>query len=134
MAETAETANFSKATLMRVGRLLNPGEEKGHLAKLAEMSGATRKAIRNWTLPESDPQHRKMPATAKRSIALLAYLSMTGFLNQKRMAEILALESAMEADQEAFMKAARQVSRVLRKTGVANDTEDQPAEGAAAAE
>lgn len=113
----ADAPNFSRATFARVAKLLDPssGKGKGQFMQLAQMAGVSRKAIRNWMLPESDPQHRAMPTTAKRTIAILAHLAMTGYLNEKRMNEIVALENAMAADQDVFQKVARRMSVALRK-------------------
>jgi hypothetical protein len=95
-------ANYTKATLTRVGRLMSTGEanEPPALVKLAKSGAFGRKAIYNWSLPETDPQHRKMPRIAKRMIAMLAYFSAAGLLTDKRLEEIMALEATFENEKE----------------------------------
>ena len=110
-------ANYSKQTLIRVGRLLNGNETSGHLARLAEWTGFGRKAIRNWTQPEDDAQFRVMPPAAKRVVALLAYFGMVGLLNEQRLKDIQALEALLDKEGQ-FQKITLRFSRIL-KTQVA---------------
>ena len=107
-------ANFSKAVLVRVGRMLNSGgaEDPAPLAKLAAAGAFGRKAVYNWTVAESDAQHRAMPPLAKRMVATLAYFSAVGLLNDKRLDEIAALEQALE-DEAAANAILRRMKRVL---------------------
>ena len=95
-------ANYTKATLARIGRMMNAGEanDPPPLVKLAKSGAFGRKAIYNWSLPEADPQHRKMPRIAKRMIAMLAYFSAAGLLTDKRLEEIMALEATFENEKE----------------------------------
>jgi hypothetical protein len=109
--------NFSRATLIRVGRLLNPGRTGGHLARLAECAGTTRKAISNWIVDPNDPQYRRMPTGAKRVVTLLAYFAMAGQLTRETMEDILALERALE-DEDRFANIAAQVSEIIRQGDV----------------
>ncbi len=106
--------NFSKDTLIRVGRLMSTGEESDPppLRKLANSGAFGRKAIYNWSLPESDPQYRKMPAAAKRMVAMLAYFSAAGLLTDKRMEEIISLETTFENETESHTLL-RRLKRVM---------------------
>ena len=106
-------ANYSKQTLLRVGRLLNNNETSGHLARLAEWTGFGRKAIHNWMQPEGDAQFRAMPPAAKRVVALLAYFGMLGLLNEQRLAEIRSLETLLGNEGE-FQKIISRFSRILK--------------------
>jgi len=110
--------NFSRATLLRIGRLLNPGRTGGHLARLAECAGTTRKAISNWVVEVDDPQYRTMPSGAKRVVTLLAYFALTGQLTRETMEDIVVLEGALE-DEGRFADIAAQVSAII------HDGEDQ---------
>ncbi len=112
-------ANYSKQTLLRVGRLLNNNKTSGHLARLAEWTGFGRKAIHNWTQPEGDAQFRVMPPAAKRVVALLAYFGMLGLLNEQRLADIRSLETLLGNEGE-FQKIASRFSRVLKPQLAAN--------------
>lgn len=105
-------SNFSGSTLLRTGRLLNPGNASGHLARLAECAGTTRKTIRNWSAEPDDPQFRAMSGTAKRAVAVLAYFALSGQLTPERMKDIIALENAM-IDDTKFEKIASQISKIL---------------------
>lgn len=123
--------NYSKVTLARIGRLMNSGEptDPPPLAKLAKSGAFGRKAIYNWSLPETDPQHREMPPIAKRLIAMLAYFSAAGLLNDKRMEEIIALETTFENEKDTNV-ILRRIKRVIGggKTAKAEGTEEkQPA-------
>ena len=91
--------NYSRQTLTRIGRLLNTGNT-GHLRKLAEFAGLRPRAMSNWTVKETDPQYRKMPPSAKRAVAMLAYFGAAGLINEERMKDIVALEAALEEEQE----------------------------------
>jgi hypothetical protein len=108
-------ANFSKATVARIGRFLGGDVTARPIPALSDWLGVPRKSIRNWLLPPDDPQYRKMPPIAKRMLALLAYFSMTGQLTKQLLADIQALEATME-DEKAFQVTARRVSRVLAKS------------------
>jgi hypothetical protein len=110
-------ANYSKQTLIRVGRLLNGNETSGHLARLAEWTGFGRKAIHNWTQPEDVAQFRVMPPAAKRVVVLLAYFGMVGLLNEQRLKDIQALEAFLDKEGQ-FQKITLRFSRIL-KTQVA---------------
>ncbi len=110
--------NFSRATLLRIGRLLNPGRTGGHLTRLAECAGTTRKTISNWLVDVDDPQYRTMPSGAKRVVAVLAYFAITGQLTRETMEDIVALEQAME-DENRFANISAQVSAII------HDGEDQ---------
>jgi hypothetical protein len=105
--------NYSKQTLLRVGRLLNNNETSGHLARLAEWTGFGRKAIHNWMQPEGDAQFRAMPPAAKRVVALLAYFAMLGLLNEQRLADIRSLETLLGNEGE-FQKITSRFSRILK--------------------
>ncbi len=107
-------ANFSKPTLTRIGRMLNSGDasDPAPLLKLAKAGAFGRKAIYNWTLAETDPQHRTMPRLAKRMVATLAYFAAAGLLNDKRLEEIAALEAALESE-TASNAALRRMKRAL---------------------
>lgn len=107
--------NYSEATLLRVGRLLNPSKSGGHLTRLAECMGTTRKNVRNWTAGSEDAQHRTMSGTAKRLVAVLAYYALIGQLSDERMTEIIALESAMEAESR-FEALAAHMAKLLKET------------------
>jgi len=102
--------NYSKQTLARIGRLLNPGKA-GHLKKLAEFGGLRRKAMYNWTVAATDPQYREMPDTAKRMVAMLAYFGAAGLLNERRLEEIKALEAALEQEHETQALLRRMAAR-----------------------
>jgi hypothetical protein len=106
--------NLSRATLLRVGRLLNPGQSGGHIARLAECAGTTTKAIRNWTVDPNDGQRREMSGTAKRVVALLAYFAMTGQLTRETMEDVISLEQAMEGE-DRFAHIATQVSEIIHQ-------------------
>lgn len=105
-------ANFSKGALLRIGRMLDGGSKRTPLTNLMAWSRVPRKSIYNWTLAPEDPQYRTMPPIAKRMVALLAYFALTGQLTQQRLADIEALEAALE-NEEGLQKLARRVSRVL---------------------
>ena len=109
-------ANYTKATLSRVGKMMNAGEptDPPALVKLAKSGAFGRKAIYNWTLPDSDPQHRRMPRIAKRMVAMLAYFSAAGLLNDKRLEDIMALETTFENEKETAML----LRRMKRTIGV----------------
>ena len=107
-------ANFSEATLLRVGRLLNPGKSGGHLTRLAHCMGTTRKNIRNWSAEPEDSQFRAMSGTAKRVVSVLAYFAVAGQLSEERMAEIIALEEAMSND-ERFERLTAQITKLIEK-------------------
>ncbi|WP_148360992.1 hypothetical protein [Acidiphilium multivorum] len=107
-------SNFSRSTLLRVGRLLNPGKASGHLARLAECAGTTRKTIRNWSAETSDPQFRAMSGTAKRAVAVLAYFALTGQLTRERMEDVITLEQAMEDDRR-FERLAARITQLLEE-------------------
>jgi hypothetical protein len=98
--EQNDMANYSRQTLMRIGRLLHAGNT-GHLRKLAEFSGFGPKAVYNWTLDETDAQYRNMPPPAKRMVAMLTYFGAAGLLNEERLKDVVALEAALEHEQEA---------------------------------
>lgn len=104
--------NFSRATLLRIGRLLNPGRTGGHLTRLAECAGTTRKTISNWLVDVGDPQYRTMPSGAKRVVTVLAYFALTGQLTRETMEDIVALEQAME-DEDRFVDISAQVSAII---------------------
>ena len=106
-------ANYSKQTLLRVGRLLNSNETSGDLARLAEWTGFGRKAIHNWTQPEADAQFRVMPPAAKRVVALLAYFGMLGLLNEQRLTDIRSLEALLDSEAD-FQKITARFSRILK--------------------
>ncbi len=112
--------NFSKATLLRIARQIQTEEtaDSPPLAKLATFGAFGRKAMYNWTLPETDPQHRAMPPIAKRMVAMLAYLSGAGLLNDKRMDEILALQQSFETGTEGAVALRRLNRRTARVKGV----------------
>jgi hypothetical protein len=114
--------NYSRQTLFRIGRLLNAKGDGAHLQRLAEWGGFSRKSLHNWTLDESDPQHRAMPPSAKRMVALLAYFGMTGMLNEQRMKDILALEALLERDEQVQALLPR-VSRLLQSLRPAEEAE-----------
>ncbi len=127
-------ANFSKPTMTRIGRMLNSGEagEPAPLMKLAQAGAFGRKAIYNWTLAETDPQYRRMPRLAKRMVATLAYFAAAGLLNDKRLEEINALETALESE-TAANTALRRMKRALAPKGAAageeaEDTGDEDEE------
>jgi hypothetical protein len=107
-------SNFSKATIARIGRFLGGEQEVRPVANLSEWLGVPRKSIRNWMLPPDDPQHREMSPVAKRMLVLLAYFSMTGQLTKQRLADIQALERAMD-DEKTFQTIARHISHVIAK-------------------
>ncbi len=106
--------NFPEAALVRVGQLLNPGRPTGHLARLAECAGTTRKAIQNWSAEPDEKQFRAMSGTAKRCIALLAYFAMTGKLTREVMEDVIALQEALE-DEARFADIAARVSQIIRE-------------------
>ena len=117
-------ANFSKPTMTRIGRMLNSGEatDPAPLLKLAQAGAFGRKAIYNWTLAETDPQHRRMPRLAKRMVATLAYFAAAGLLNDKRLEEIAALESVLE-NETAANASLRRMKRALTPKGAASAEE-----------
>lgn len=106
--------NFSGSALLRIGRLLNPGNASGHLTRLSECAGTTRKTIRNWSAEPNDPQFRAMSGTAKRLVAVLAYFALAGQLTAERMNDIIALENAMLDDTE-FEKIASKISKIIAR-------------------
>lgn len=123
--------NYTRQTLHRVGRLLSPRGEGSHLQRLAEWGGFSRKSLRNWMLEEGDPQHRAMPPVAKRMVAMLAYFAMIGVLNEQRMRDIMALEAALERDEQIQALLPR-VSRLLQSLRPADMPEASSPEGPAA--
>ena len=118
--------NYSKQTLRRVGRLLNT-DNTGHLRKLAEFSGLRPKTMSNWTVEETDPQHRRMPPSAKRMIAMLAYFGAAGLINEERMKDIKALEAALEEEQDV-QKLLRRIRMIgqLRPSAPSEPASDEP--------
>lgn len=125
-------ANYSKTTLLRIGRLMNSGEsgDAPPLVKLAKFGGFGRKALYNWSLPETDPQHRRMPRVAKRMIAVLAYFSAAGLLTDERLDDIVALQNILENETEtsALLRGLR---RAIGKSGKAAARAAQPSDGPA---
>src|ERR1700730_2961653 len=105
-------ANFSKATLTRVGRMLGGEDGATPLARLVAWSGIPRKTLYNWTLAADDPQYRRMSPMAKRLVAMLAYFAMCGQLTSQRLGDVETLEAALD-DEQTFQKAARLLNRVL---------------------
>ena len=118
--------NYSKATLARIGRLMSAGEagDPPALVALAKSGAFGRKAIYNWSLPETDPQHRKMPRIAKRMVAMLAYFSAAGLLNARRLEDIVALEALFEDEKDSAV-----ILRRFKRVIAANT---KPAAGKAA--
>jgi hypothetical protein len=82
------------------------------MSSLIRWSRIPRKSLYNWALAPDDPQYRTMPPVAKRLLALLGYFALTGQLTKERLADIEALEAAME-DENTFNETARRVSRIL---------------------